>query len=254
MSTPNRPRTPPHKRRNSSPNSWMKFRRRRILKESLESSEKPSGGGGRSPPPRGATRRVVNLSPMPRERRQTVEVEERRVQNYMRRDRHEREEQESLRHATEAWAEKEVRRSSKAVDDARSALARSPEGRKLQPRGPPVEVTLAPRRQNRRQNEFHYAVDQGDLDIVQTLLAQSSDSSDGVGVNQRYWSDYCESRAVADCEQTTALHVATLAGHTDLVSALLRAGADPSALDGRDESPVDIAHRLRRSSTLSPHR
>ncbi|CAE7706239.1 Ank2, partial [Symbiodinium necroappetens] len=82
-------------------------------------------------------------------------------------------------------------------------------------------------------SELFYGAHQGSVASCTKAVAKGADVNvrtkadlDGVGTG------------------ASALHVAAVRGHEDVVAALLHAGSDPLALTGRGETPVQLATRM----------
>mmetsp|Transcript_17521 Transcript_17521/g.32967 ORF Transcript_17521/g.32967 Transcript_17521/m.32967 type:complete len:355 (-) Transcript_17521:8-1072(-) len=83
------------------------------------------------------------------------------------------------------------------------------------------------------ESELFYGAHQGSVAACSSAVAKGADVNvrtkadlDGVGTG------------------ATALHVAAVRGHEDVVAALLRAGSDPLSVTGRGESPIQLATRM----------
>jgi ankyrin repeat protein len=80
-------------------------------------------------------------------------------------------------------------------------------------------------RDRSKQTALMFAVNRGNLEIVQSMIDH------GVDLNAQRHDGY------------TAMHFAAREGYADIAKALVAAGADTSIKDRRGRTPVDVAKR-----------
>ena len=89
---------------------------------------------------------------------------------------------------------------------------------------------------------LHWAVLEGDINIVEKLLKHGIDVEDYIGENCNF-ECHIEGEPVRSFKGITALHLATLLGHAEIVKLLLDYGA-PTMYDGDLVVPLNLAMHI----------
>lgn len=97
--------------------------------------------------------------------------------------------------------------------------------------GVAVSEILAAARDESKSTSLHMAAGNGNLEIVNALIAHFTPSSDPLKTYLDLPNEF----------GNTSLHWACLRGHLDVVKALLAAGASPAAANDKDQIPLDLA-------------